>query len=159
MKQKHDGVTRRKILQYAPAALAASATLVPILAQAADRSRSDPGPHNADADALNPDSAWPPATDSKSLIPVFKYPYSMANKRVYEGGWSREITVRELPISKSMAGVNMRLTAGGVRELHWHTSGEWAIMLYGTARVTAIDADARRLVADGEINERRDVPT
>ncbi len=153
MKQKHDGVTRRKILQYAPAALAASATLVPILAQAADRSRSDPGPHNADLDALNPDSAWPPATDSKSLIPVFKYPYSLANKRVYKGGWSREITVRELPISKSMAGVNMRLTAGGVRELHWHTSGEWAIMLYGNARITCIDKDGKSFVTDLKQND------
>src|SRR2546426_7164093 len=56
----------------------------------------------------------------------------------------RSVTVRELPVSKSMAGVNMRLTAGGVRELHWHTAGEWAIMLYGTARITAIDDDGKR---------------
>jgi|SRR6185503_18594366 len=68
-------------------------------------------------------------------VPTFKYPFSLANKRDYEGGWSREVTVRELPVSKSMAGVNMRLTAGGVRELHWHTAGEWAIMLYGKARI------------------------
>jgi oxalate decarboxylase len=59
---------------------------------------------------------WPPDTDSKSLVPTFKYPYAFANKRVYPGGWSREITVRELPVSKTMAGVNMRLNAGGVRE-------------------------------------------
>ena len=25
-------------------------------------------------------------------------------------------------MSKTLAGVNMRLTAGGFRELHWHTS-------------------------------------
>jgi oxalate decarboxylase len=79
---------------------------------------------------------------------MFKYPFSFANKRVYEGGWSREVTVRELPVSKSMAGVNMRLTAGGVRELHWHTASEWAIMLYGTARITAINADGESFVAD-----------
>src|SRR5438045_5857383 len=47
-----------------------------------------------------------------------------------------------------MAGVNMRLTAGGVRELHWHTAGEWAIMLYGTARITAIDSNGKSFVAD-----------
>jgi hypothetical protein len=52
-----------------------------------------------------------------------------------EGGWSREVTIRELPVSKSIAGVDMRLTAGGIRELHWHTAGEWAIMLYGNARI------------------------
>ena len=33
----------------------------------------------------------------------------------------------------------MRLNAGGVRELHWHKQAEWAYMLFGTARITAID--------------------
>jgi oxalate decarboxylase len=119
----------------------------------ADRSRSDPGPANPVLDAQNPDSMWPPGTDSKSLVPTFKYPFSFANKRTYEGGWSREVTVRELPVSKAMAGVNMRLSAGGVRELHWHTAGEWAIMLYGTARITAIDLDGKSFVADVKKND------
>jgi oxalate decarboxylase len=119
-----------------------------LAAKAGDRNPSDPGPGNPGLDAQNADSMWPPSTDSKSLVPTFKYPFSLANKRVYEGGWSREVTVRELPVSKSMAGVNMRLTAGGVRELHWHTAGEWAIMLYGTARITAIDAGGKSFVAD-----------
>jgi oxalate decarboxylase len=47
----------------------------------------------------------------------------------------------------------MRLTAGGVRELHWHTAGEWALMLYGTARITAIDADGKSSVADVKKND------
>ena len=142
---KHD-LSRRRFLGVGAAALAAAGMVVPALA--ADRSRTDPGPANQGLDAQNPDSIWPPSTDSKSLVQNFKYPFSFANKRVYEGGWSREVTVRELPVSKSLAGVNMRLTAGGVRELHWHTSAEWAIMLYGTARITAIDADGKSFVAD-----------
>src|SRR5213596_3219973 len=101
----------------------------------ADRSKSDPGPSNPVLDGQNPDSIWPLSTDSKSLVQNFKYPFSFANKRTYEGGWSREVTVRELPVSKTLAGVNMRLTAGGVRELHWHTANEWAIILIGTARI------------------------
>ena len=113
-----------------------------------DRSATDPGPTNEALDSQNRDSAWPPATDSKSLVQNFKYPFSFANKRTYEGGWSREVTVRELGVSKSLAGVNMRLTAGGVRELHWHTADEWAIVLYGTARITAIDRDGKSFVAD-----------
>ena len=113
-----------------------------------DRSATDPGPTNEALDSQNRDSAWPPATDSKSLVQNFKYPFSFANKRTYEGGWSREVTVRELGVSKSLAGVNMRLTAGGIRELHWHTADEWAIVLYGTARITAIDRDGKSFVAD-----------
>jgi oxalate decarboxylase len=42
----------------------------------------------------------------------------------------------------------MRLTAGGVRELHWHKAAEWAYMLYGSARITAIDAEGRNFVDD-----------
>src|SRR6266403_6191322 len=143
--------SRRRFLGVGAAALAAAGIGVPALA--ADRSRTDPGPANSGLDAQNPDSIWPPATDSKSLVQNFKYPFSFANKRAYEGGWSREVTVIELPVSKSLAGVNMRLTAGGVRELHWHTSGEWAIMLYGTARITAIDADGKSFVADTNKND------
>jgi oxalate decarboxylase len=138
--------TRRSFIGTAAAAVGSVAALQKVVG--ADRSKSDPGPANQALDAQNPDSMWPPGTDSKSLVRNFKYPFSFANKRVYEGGWSREVTIRELPISKAMAGVNMRLTAGGVRELHWHTAAEWSIMLYGTARITAIDADGKSFVAD-----------
>jgi oxalate decarboxylase len=138
--------TRRNFIGTAAAAVGSVAALQKVVG--ADRSKSDPGPANHELDGQNPDSTWPPATDSKSLVRNFKYPFSFANKRVYDGGWSREVTIRELPVSKSMAGVNMRLTAGGVRELHWHTAAEWSIMLYGNARITAIDADGKSFVAD-----------
>src|SRR5438034_8141254 len=138
--------TRRSFIGKTAVAIGSFAALQKIAA--ADRSGSDPGPANTVLDGQNPDSMWPPDTDSKSLVQNFKYPFSFANKRTYEGGWSREVTVRELPVSKTLAGVNMRLTAGGVRELHWHTAAEWAIMLYGTARITAIDADGKSFVAD-----------
>ena len=49
--------------------------------------------------------------------------------------------------------MNMRLTAGGVRELHWHTADEWAIVLYGSARITAMDRDGKSFVADVKKND------
>src|SRR5258708_2212279 len=155
-----DKLTRRSFLGIGSAALAA-AGMAPIIhaADQAGRSKSDPGPGNSALDAQTLESMWPPGTDSKSLVPTFKYPFSLANKRIYEGGWSREVTVRELPVSKTMAGVNMRVTAGGVRELHWHTAGEWAIMLYGQARHTAIDADGKSFVADVKKNDLWYFPT
>jgi oxalate decarboxylase len=159
-----DQVSRRGFLGVSSGALAAGVGALSIADAAAqertrsatpanDRSKTDPGPANAPQDAQNPDSTWPPGTDSKSLIRTFKYPFSFANKRTYVGGWSREVTVRELPVAKELAGVNMRLTAGGVRELHWHTADEWAIMLYGTARITAIDRDGKSFVADTKKND------
>lgn len=108
---------------------------------------SAPRPENPALDAANPDSTVPPLSDTGSL-PVFKYPFSLANKRVYRGGWSREVTARELPIAKELAGVNMRLEAGGIRELHWHKAAEWSIMLYGAARITAVDMKGRSFVRD-----------
>jgi oxalate decarboxylase len=138
--------TRRSFLGTAAAAVGSFTALQKVAGT--ERNRSDPGPANKMLDGQNPDSMWPPDTDTKELVQAFKYPFSFANKRTYEGGWSREVTTRELPVSKTMAGVNMRLTAGGFRELHWHTAGEWAIMLYGSARITAIDLDGKSFVAD-----------
>src|SRR5271154_6107279 len=117
-----------------------------------DRSASDPGPTNSVIDAANPDSDHPLPSDAGG-VQTFKYPFSFAHKRFQQGGWSREVTVRELAVSKSLAGVDMRLTAGGVRELHWHTAAEWAIMLYGTARITCIDIEGKSFVADVKENE------
>lgn len=49
--------------------------------------------------------------------------------RLEEGGWARETTVRELPTSTELAGVNMRLGPGVYRELHWHNESEWAYII------------------------------
>jgi oxalate decarboxylase len=152
------GVSRRGFLELSSGALAAVGLLSPTSAAASqaedqgappigDRATNDPVPQNVALDAQNRDSVLPPSTDAGG-VPTFKYPFSLAHKRLHPGGWSREVTVRELPVSTTIAGVNMRLTAGGVRELHWHTAGEWAIMLYGSARLTAIDADGRSFVGD-----------
>jgi oxalate decarboxylase len=64
------------------------------------------------------------------------------------GGWSREVTVRELPIATTLSGVNMRLTPGGVRELHWHQQAEWAFMILGRARISAVDQNGRSFIAE-----------
>jgi oxalate decarboxylase len=89
------------------------------------RSGSDPGPRNQALDEQFPNDYMPPSTDHGHMD-NFWFPFSAANKRVQNGGWSREVTVKQLPIAKSLAGVNMRLTAGGVREPHWHLPAEWA---------------------------------
>ncbi len=68
--------------------------------------------------------------------------------RQQSGGWTRQVTERELGVSKNIAGVNMRLNAGGIRELHWHKEAEWSYMLYGSARITAIDPQGRTFVDD-----------
>ncbi len=118
----------------------------------------DPGPRNTELDRRNPSAMFPPVTDA-GAVPQFKYPFSMAHKRLYDGGWSHEVTVRELPIATTLAGVLMRLTAGGIRELHWHAAAEWAIMLYGRARITAIDWEGKSFVTDTGVGDMWYFPT
>jgi oxalate decarboxylase len=108
---------------------------------------TDPGPRNLMLDRQNPDLLVPPSTDHGTL-PNLWFSFSDAHMRQETGGWTRQVTTRELGVSKDIAGVNMRLNAGGVRELHWHKAAEWAYMLYGTARITAIDAQGRNFVDD-----------
>lgn len=74
-----------------------------------------------------------------------------APKRVQNGGCARQVTQEDFAISSTITGVNMRLTASGIRELHWHQAAEWAIMTYGSCRVTVLDAMGRPYVAD--VNE------
>jgi oxalate decarboxylase len=149
-------VSRRGFLGKGSVALAAAGMLSAADALAQDqkpyptrndRSASAPGPGNPPLDAQNPDSFLPPPSDAGG-VQTFKYPFALSHKRMQEGGWSREVTVRELAVSKSIAGVDMRLTAGGIRELHWHTAAEWSIMLYGNARITGLDADGKSFVSD-----------
>jgi oxalate decarboxylase len=148
-------ISRRNIFGLGSAAVAAAAlTMVGETTAEAQQPAShtaskeiNPGQQNGPLAAENPDSEWPPPTDSGSVKP-FKYSFSLSRKRIESGGWTRQVTVRDLPISTAIAGVEMRLTAGGVRELHWHVEAEWAIMLYGSARITAVDQEGRSFVSD-----------
>ncbi len=107
------------------------------------------GPHNIPLALQNPNLLTPPRTD-KGKVANVKWPFTLSHQRIEKGGWAREATARELPVSKSMAGVDMRLIAGGVRELHWHTASEWAYVLEGRARITAVDQNGRAFVDDVE---------
>jgi oxalate decarboxylase len=108
---------------------------------------TDPGPRDLMRDGQNPDVLVPPSTDHGSL-PNLRFSFSDAPMRLEPGGWTRQVTARDLGVSKNIAGVNMRLNRGGVRELHWHKAAEWAYMLYGNARITAVDAQGRNFVDD-----------
>jgi oxalate decarboxylase len=149
-------VSRREALGLSSAALAAALALAGTKEASAQTQLAanhnapnevDPGPQNLPLAAENPDSEWGPPTDHGN-VPPFKYSFALSHKRIESGGWTRQVTVRELPISKTIAGVEMKLTAGGVRELHWHVEAEWAIMLNGSARITAVDQNGKSFVND-----------
>jgi oxalate decarboxylase len=151
-----DGVSRRSFLGVGSAALATVA-MASLTAHAqkpedtakaeSDHASSDPGPENRVLLAQNPHTNTPPPTDHGEIGPVW-YSFDLSRKRVEEGGWTHQVTQRELPTSKDLAGVNMRLTSGSFRELHWHTANEWAYMEYGTARVSVLNPDGTMFIDD-----------
>lgn len=108
---------------------------------------TDPGPRDVMRDRQNPDLLVPPKTDA-GTVPNLRFSFSDTHMQLNHGGWSREVTVRELPVAKTLAGVNMRLTPGGVREMHWHQQAEWSYVIWGTARITSVDQDGRNFIAD-----------
>jgi oxalate decarboxylase len=107
------------------------------------------GPNDPARAAENPNFLQPPPTDHGS-IPNLRFSFSDTHVKMSEGGWSREVTQLELPVAAAIAGVNMRLNSGGVRELHWHKEAEWAFVLAGKARITAVDNDGHNFTDDVE---------
>jgi oxalate decarboxylase len=77
-------------------------------------------------------------------LPTFKFELEKSEGKVIGNSFGKEATVEQLPISKGLAGVSMKLEPGAMRELHWHaTAAEWAFVLEGNVRTTVIDPQGR----------------
>jgi len=73
-------------------------------------------------------------------LPTFKFELEKSAGRVMGASYGKEATVEQLPISKAIAGVSMRLAPGVMRELHWHaTAAEWGFVTAGLVRTTVMD--------------------
>ncbi len=147
-----DPISRRTVLAASAGGLALGAGAAAAQTPAPEPLRGADGatilgPRNVPRDRENPDLLAPPATDHGDM-PNLRWSFADSHMRLEDGGWARQTTVRELPVSKSIAGVNMRLKPGAIREMHWHKEAEWQIMLAGSARVTAIDAEGRNFISD-----------
>jgi oxalate decarboxylase len=151
-----NSIGRRSVLGAAAAALSAGALgsgtalgqdRAEIAKGERNHSASNPGPVNKVLEGLNPDTYMPPVSDRGDVLPIW-YSFDLAHRRIQDGGWTRQVTQRELPSSQDLAGVTMRLTAGSYRELHWHDASEWAYMLYGNARVTVFEPDGHIFIGD-----------
>lgn len=129
------------------------------------------GPWNRERSRQSPDLVRPPSTDhgnvanmrwsfadshvrievSRSQFGNFRNLSFLNSPKAHilqEGGWTRQTTVRELGSSVELASVNMRLGEGVIRELHWHKEAEWAYVLDGEVRVTAIDYEGASFYDD-----------
>src|SRR5258708_19807591 len=118
------GFHRREFLGSA-AALAAAATLL--------------GPKPVDAGDPSFMNNVPDPLVSGKELPTFKFALERSEGKVIGKSFGKEATVEQLPISKGIAGVSMKLEPGAMRELHWHaTPPESAFTLAGQVRTTTI---------------------
>src|SRR5262245_51758562 len=115
--RNHESLTRQEVLMFA--------SMIPISSEGGDTSFQNNVPD--------------PVTSGKEL-PTFKFELEKSKGRVMDGSYGKEATVAQLPISKGLAGVSMRMEPGVMRELHWHaTAAEWAFVTEGSVRTTVID--------------------
>jgi oxalate decarboxylase len=119
-------VTRRTLLAAAPL-VAAAVGLGPTRAVAA-AAAAPVKPANTDK--------FPPLSPFKFSLEKSTSGWKGA------GGTAKEVNTSNFPISKSIAGVSMRLQPGGLRELHWHAvAAEWAYIIEGHIMTTVIAPD------------------
>jgi oxalate decarboxylase len=76
----------------------------------------DPGPRYEAEAAVNPYD-WQGLPTDHGNLGTLRSSFSSVHNRHTAAGWAREVTVRNFAISKAMAGVNMRLPKGAVREV------------------------------------------
>ncbi len=79
--------------------------------------------------------------DPKDLadLPDFRFALDGSRPKVTSGGWAKEATVHQFPISKGIAGVHMFLNPGASRELHWHAiAAEWAYVIDGRCQTVVL---------------------
>ncbi|KAA8571491.1 hypothetical protein MFRU_026g01000 [Monilinia fructicola] len=111
---------------------------------------TDPGPQTYEYQKLNPDLFAPPGTDSGD-VPQAQWPMGLSHNRLGSGkksGWARQQNTDQLPAATKMAGVDMRLAPGAYRELHWHTANEWALVLKGSVRLSAVNEKGESFIDD-----------
>ncbi|GAB7362579.1 hypothetical protein MBLNU230_g2894t1 [Neophaeotheca triangularis] len=112
---------------------------------------TDPGPRNRAIDRQNSDLFARPGTDSGD-VPNAKWPMGLSSARPGTGGmqsgWARQQNVEQMPVAQAMAGVDMRLGPNAYRELHWHSANEWAYIMTGGARISAVNQNGQTFVDD-----------
>ena len=121
--------TRRWLVQGAALGMAA---IVPARAAVADG-------HAAGLDVAPAPAPLALVPRRPGEAPAFTASLDQAPLKQTSGGWAREVTCRTLPLATALAGAHLFVNAGGCREMHWHNSDEWALVLGGHGQVTAVD--------------------
>src|SRR5215467_11971244 len=84
-------------------------------------------------------------------LPTFKFALEKSEGKVIGKSFGKEATVVQLPISKGIASVSMKLEPEAMRELHWHpTADEWQYVIEGNISVTMFGWHGRYRIEEME---------
>jgi oxalate decarboxylase len=107
------------------------------------------GARQAEAGDLSFRNNVPDPLLAGDALPTFKFALEKSEGKVIGNSYGKEATVAQLPISKGIAGVSMKIEPGAMRELHWHaTAAEWAFVIDGRTRTTVIDPQGNAEIND-----------
>ena len=108
------------------------------LASGAGRAASGDG--HAAGGEVEPSSTFVPTIPRKAGTgQAFTASLDAGPIKATSGGWARDITTTQLPIATGIAGAHLFLNPGGLREMHWHSSAEWAYVIAGHCQATIVD--------------------
>ncbi|KAF3480502.1 oxalate decarboxylase oxdD [Arthroderma uncinatum] len=101
------------------------------------------GGTNHELDLQNPSNINAQPSSDNGLVPNLKWSFSLSKTRMFYGGWIREQVIQDLPTSHDIAGAQVHLIKGGIRQMHWHRVAEWAYIYAGTFLISAVSEDGK----------------
>jgi oxalate decarboxylase len=136
-------VSRRSLLGAAAFGASGLALMQAAAAAEAGDDRGSPGQGGYGRSAVQlPPGPKVASHDPKDIaaMPEFKYALDGGVPKITSGGWAKESTLHQLPVSKGLAGVHMFLNPGASRELHWHAiADDWAFIIDGRCQTMVLD--------------------
>ena len=104
---------------------------------------------DANADGQPPFGPTPPVLAGAEL-PSFRFPLGSRPAKTWTGGWAKEATVAEFPVSEKLAGVLMQLDAGRrcANCTGTPTPRSGPMCIKGQCRVTTIDPQGHSEIVD-----------
>ncbi|RQM04826.1 hypothetical protein DH86_00004303, partial [Scytalidium sp. 3C] len=110
------------------------------------------GGTNHQIDLSNPDNLAQQSTDN-GVVPNLKWSFSDSKARIFNGGWTREQVVTDLPSSVDISAAQQHLHKGASRELHWHTVAEWGYVYAGSVLLSAVDENGHYQIEKLEVGD------
>ncbi|EFQ99226.1 oxalate decarboxylase oxdD [Nannizzia gypsea CBS 118893] len=101
------------------------------------------GGTNNELDLQNPSNIGGQPDTDNGLVPNLKWSFSLSKTRMLYGGWIREQVIQDLPASHDIAGAQVHLIKGAIRQMHWHRVAEWGYIYAGEFLVSAVTEDGQ----------------